>query len=265
MNTKPTFIERYSLLLFLILIPLISLAIAFLLPLPTVVIALLLILVPATMAFLFTALAEGGESVAALLKKLFQWRIGLKWYMVALGLPVGIILVSSTLAFLFGWTSAIRFSIPELSMLIINSVVALLAAFLEEFGWRGYALPRLLARRSPLSSALLIGIAWGILHIGIGLLDGRPWLPTFLNPLALSVVLTWLFVHTRGSLAMAILFHFAMDFSPQFLLHGLSTAQAVWSQAIVILALAFILIVIFGPNLQHSSVGKPTIVEQTFL
>jgi len=264
MNTKSPMMERYSLPAYLILIPLISLAIAFLLPLPTVVIALLLILVPTTMAILFTALAEGGESVAALLKKLFQWRIGLKWYAVALGLPVGIILASSTLAFLFGWTLAIRLSIPKLSMLIINTVVALLAAFLEEFGWRGYALPRLLTRRSPLSSALLIGIAWGILHIGIGLLAGRPWLPTFLTPLGLSVVLTWLFVHTRGSLAIAILFHFAMDFSPQFLLHGLSMVQAVWSQAIVILALAFILIVIFGPNLQRRFVKKPTIVDKAY-
>jgi membrane protease YdiL (CAAX protease family) len=170
--------ERYSLPAYLILTPLISLAIALFLPLPTVVIALLLILVPATMAILFTALAEGRKDVAELLKKLFQWRAGLKWYVVALGLPVGIILASSVLAFLLGWIPNIQIRVPTPAQLISNFVLILLVAILEELGWRSYALPRLLARRSPLSSALLIGIAWGILHIGIGLLDGRPWLPT---------------------------------------------------------------------------------------
>ncbi len=264
MNTKSPIMERYSLPAFLILTPLISLAIALFLPLPTVAIALLLILIPATLAILLAALAEGRKGVAELLKKLFQWRVGLKWYVIALAMPVGIILASSVLAFLLGWIPNIQIHVPTPAQLISNFVLILLVAILEEFGWRGYALLRLLARRSPLSSALLIGIAWGILHIGIGLLDSRPWLPTFLAPLGLSIVLTWLFIHTRGSLAIAMLFHFMMDFSPQFLLYGLTTVQSIWSQAIVILAFAFILIVIFGPNLQRRFVEKPTIVDKAF-
>jgi len=59
MNTKPTFIEQYSLTIYLVLTPLISLAMALFLPLPTVLIALLLLLVPSTLAILLTALAEG--------------------------------------------------------------------------------------------------------------------------------------------------------------------------------------------------------------
>jgi len=259
MNENLTFIQRYALPIYLILIPLISNAIALFLPMPTVAIALLLVLIPIITAILLTGLAEGRQSLTTLLKKLFQWRISLKWYAVALGLPSGIILASSLLAFLFGWAPTIQFSIPETSMLIVNSLVTLLAAVLEEFGWRGYALPRLLARRSPLSSALLIGIAWGIFHIGLSLSAGRPWLASFLSPLASSVILTWLFVHTRGSLAMAILYHFAIDFTPQFFLLplGLTNAQQVWAQAIVNLALALILIIIFGVKLQRSPMKKP--------
>jgi membrane protease YdiL (CAAX protease family) len=254
MNTNSTFLQQYSLLAYLILTPLISNAIALFLPIPTVVIALLMVLVPVGMAILLTALAEGRNSLRDLLKKLSQWRLTLKWYAVALLMPMGIILISAVLAFLLGWTPAIQFTIPEPSMLIINSVVALLAGVLEEFGWRGYALPRLLKYRSPLISALIIGIAHGILHIGLGLSVGRPWLPTFLNPFALSIVLTWMFLHTRGNLGMAILYHFALDFFPQFFLLplGLTNAQGVWSQAIVILAVAFILILYFGVNLQRN-------------
>ncbi len=263
MNSKSIITEHYSqtaLIAYLILTPLISLAIALFLPLPTVAIALLVVLVPVVMAILLTALAEGGKNLGALLKKLFQWRIGLKWYAVALGMPMGVILAASVLAFLLGWTPAVRFSVPELSFLIVNTIVSLLAGVLEEFGWRGYALPRLLANRSPLSSALVIGVAWGILHIGLALSAGRPWLPTFLSPLAASVALTWLFVQTRGSLAMAILYHFALDFYAQFLLSGLTLEQGAWSQTIFNLALALILILIFGVNLQRSPEKMPAVV-----
>lgn len=263
MKTNPTLIQRYALPLYLILTPLISNAIALFLPIPTVVIALLLVLVPVIMAILLTALAEGSQSLRAVLKKLFQWRISLKWYVISLGLPAGIILASSTLAFLFGWTPAIQFSFPGASMLIVNGVVSLLAGVLEEFGWRGYALPRLLAHRRPLSAALLIGIAWGIFHIGLSLSADRPWFASFLSPLASSVILTWLFVHTRGSLAMAILYHFAIDFFPQFFLLplGLTNAQLTWSQTIVNLAVALVLILLFGVNLQHSPVKEPVMAE----
>jgi membrane protease YdiL (CAAX protease family) len=259
MNTNSTRIGRFSLPAFLILTPLISLAIALFLPIPTTAKALLVILVPPIMAILLTAFVEGGKHVAALLKMLFQWRVSLKWYAVALGLPIGIILVAGLLAVLLGWIPALQIQAPAPSQLISNAVLILLVAVFEEFGWRGYALPRLLIFRSPLTSALLIGIAWGILHIGIGLSGGRPWLPTFLSPLAASVVLTWLFVNTRGSLPMAILFHFAFDYSPQFL-YGITIPQLAWVQTIVLVALALSLILVFGVNLQRGHVkGTPGI------
>jgi len=260
MNTNSTFIQRYSLAIYLILTPLISLAIALFLPLPIELIVLFLLLTPSTLAVLLTALAEGRRNAAMLLKKLFQWRISLKWYIVALVLPIGIILLADVLASLLVWSPAVQFRLPPSSQLITNFILIVLIAVLEELGWRGYALPRLLVHRSPVSSALIIGILWGILHIGIGLVDGRPWMPTFLLPLGVSVVMTWLFVHTRGSLAMAMLFHFALDYSPQFMLYGITTEQAVWAQAMVSLAVAFVLVLIFGVNLQRDPMTKPSIL-----
>ncbi|MBV6449372.1 MAG: hypothetical protein MHPDNHAH_00082 [Anaerolineales bacterium] len=259
MNTNSTFIERHALTIYLILTPLISLAIAVFLPLPIELIVLLMLLVPSTLAILLTALAEGRQSVAELLKKLFQWRINIKWYGITLMLSVGMIVIADALAFLVGWSPTIQFHIPASSQLIANFILILLVAVLEELGWRGYALPRLMIHRSPLSSALILGFLWGLLHIGLGLVDGRPWLPTFLAPFGLSIVMTWLFLHTRGSLAMAMLFHFVFDYTPQFLLFGLPIEQAVWTQAIVSLAVAFIFIALFGTNLQRS-VKEPVMV-----
>jgi membrane protease YdiL (CAAX protease family) len=261
MNTNSTFLKRNSLTIYLILTPLISLAIALFLPLPIFIIALLLLLVPSGLAILFAAIGDGRKGVVELLKKLIQWRISLKWYAVTLGLAVGIILAAGVLAYLLGWMPSIQIHVPASSQLIFNAVLILLVAILEELGWRGYALPRLLAHRSPLSSALIIGVLWGILHIGIGLRDGRPWLPTFLVPIGLSVMMTWLFVHTHGNLAMAMLFHFVVDYSPQFLLYRLTTEQNVWTQAIAGLTLALIFMVAFGPNLQRSPVIKSAAVD----
>jgi membrane protease YdiL (CAAX protease family) len=141
--------------------------------------------------------------------------------------------------------------------LIFNFVLVIIIAVLEELGWRGYVLPRLLNYRSPLVSGLIIGIAAGLLHIGLGLVAGRPWLPTFLVPVGFSVIWTWLFVHTRGSLAMAMLFHFAIDYAPQFVLDApLPIAQALWAQAIVSLTVALGLILLFGTDLQRGLVNE---------
>jgi membrane protease YdiL (CAAX protease family) len=261
MNAQSTSTARYALSAYLILTPLISLAIALFLPIPPVAIALILILVAAIMGILMAAITEGGRGVADLLKKLLQWRVNLKWYAAALGLPAAIMLASGGLAVLLGWMPAVQISAPERPVLIVNTILIALVAVLEELGWRGYALPRLLNYRSPLASATLIGVAWGILHLGIGLLDGRPWLPTILVPLAASVPLTWLFVHTRGSLTMAVLYHFALDYSPQFVLFELTIEQAVWVQAIAGLALALILILVTGANLQRSPAKRAAVAD----
>jgi membrane protease YdiL (CAAX protease family) len=262
MNRKPILSERQALAAYLILTPLISLAVALFLPLPPEVIALLLLLIISTMAILFTALPEGRRGVVEQLMKLLDWRISLRWYLVAVLLPAGIIFASGMAAFLLGWSPAFQIRIPSASQLIFNFVLVILIAVLEELGWRGYALPKLLNYRSPLTSALIIGIAAGLVHIGLGLAAERPWLPTFLVPLGFSVIWTWLFVHTRGSLAMAMLFHFAIDYAPQFVLDApLPIAQAVWAQAIVSLAVALVLILFFGADMQRNPAKKMTAAD----
>ncbi len=109
MNAQSTSTARYALTAYLILTPLISLAIALFLPIPPVAIALILILVAAIMGILMAAITEGGRGVADLLKKLLQWRVNLKWYAAALGLPAGIVLAAGGLAYLLGWMPAVQF------------------------------------------------------------------------------------------------------------------------------------------------------------
>ncbi len=101
--------------------------------------------------------------------------------------------------------------------------IGLTAAVFEEFGWRGFLLPQLQQRYRPLVSALLVGLIWGgIWHLyadyfGIG---NRGWwaVPLILvqAPVLLtahSVLLTWVYNNTRGSMLLCVLFHFAISSS----------------------------------------------------
>jgi len=264
MNTNSTFLGRYSLLLFMILTPLISLAIPYFLSLPKEVVPLMLVFIPAMLALFFTAFAEGGKGVGALLKKLTQWRIGFKWYLITLGLALVLRLTMSVLALLLGWIPVIRLNDWTPPQYVIIGVFTLFGAFMEELGWRGYALPKLLAQRSALATALLIGISWGILHLGLtfpGQMNaGTSWLATIFFLVGTSVILTWLFVQTRYGIVAGLVYHAAQNFFV-FLNGGIGLSDNQSLLTAITLVIAIVLILIYGPNLQRSSVKEATMVN----
>jgi hypothetical protein len=86
---------------------------------------------------------------------------------------------------------------------------------IEEFGWRGVALPLLQRKLSPFWAGLILGCIWGAWHIPAFLLSGTPqsaWSfgPYFIGVVAISVLLTPMFNAARGSLLISALFHFQM-------------------------------------------------------
>jgi membrane protease YdiL (CAAX protease family) len=264
MNTNSTFIQRFSLPLYLILTPLLSLAVPLFLSLPTELVPLMMIFIPALMAILLTSLSEGRKGVIALLQKHLQWRMPFKWLAIPLGLAFSLRLAMSLLALLFGWIPTIQFNAWSPQQFIMIGVFTLIGAVMEELGWRGYALPKLLSQRSALASALLIGIPWGILHIGLilpGQMNaGTSGLETVLYIVALSVVLTWLFVQTRGNLVVVILYHAGENFFV-FLNGGISITQSLRLLNIVTIALAIGLIILYGVNLQRDFIKKRAVVN----
>ena len=95
-------------------------------------------------------------------------------------------------------------------------VIALFLGPIEEFGWRGLALPLLNRRVNPFWAGLILGIIWAIWHIPAFLLSGTPqsaWsFPTFFfGVVALSVILTPIFNDARGSLLISVFYHFQMN------------------------------------------------------
>ena len=86
----------------------------------------------------------------------------------------------------------------------------------EETGWRGYALPRLLQVTRAVPASLILGVLWAAWHLPLFWTVGSPLhetsiLALFLRLPATSIMFTWVFQHTQGSLLLAVLFHGALN------------------------------------------------------
>jgi uncharacterized protein len=130
-------------------------------------------------------------------RRRFSW----PWYAVALLLPAAAVLLAVVGGALFGVATP-RFVTDGsvlLPLLLINVVAGPLG---EELGWRGTALPRLLARMSALSASLVLGVAWWTFHTPgflLGLFPpGFHPMTALLGALALTVLITWMFNNTGG-------------------------------------------------------------------
>ena len=128
----------------------------------------------------------------------------------------------------------------------------------EELGWRGYALPKLLGRHSPLLAGLIVGVLWGSLHLALtlpGMINaGGPPLPTLLGLIGLSVLATWLYIRTSGNLLLTSLFHAAQSF---FVIanDGITLGQQTWLMAGVYLAAAVVAAITAGPSFARKPVA----------
>jgi uncharacterized protein len=168
---------------------------------------------PLVAALLVAALAECRAGLRDLGRRLVRWRVGLRWYAVVLALPLVLVGVTVALIPVFGGTALDWTKLPDLAptalMLVVLLLLPLAVPLGEEIGWRGFALPRLLAVRSPLTASLILGVIWSLWHLPVVLdkPDLRVPAPFFLGVIPLAVLFTWLFLHTRGSLLIAVVFH----------------------------------------------------------
>jgi uncharacterized protein len=113
------------------------------------------------------------------------------------------------------WTTAVPPALREGSYVFLPlflMVLALTDGLGEELAWRGFALPRLLSAHNALVASLIVGALWALWHLPLVWTEGAPlhqqpvWL--LLSDLtAKSIVFTWVFLHTRGSVLLAVLFH----------------------------------------------------------
>jgi uncharacterized protein len=153
---------------------------------------------PAVAAYLVIRIAGG--SVRAWARQILHWRVRPRWYLYALGLPALLFaVVNATLALLGNQIDLSLLGERAPSYLATVVVVALLGGGQEELGWRGFALPRLQQRLTPLQATLLLAFLWGLWHLpiyGIG----------FVGPMMFAFFYTHLYNKT-GSVGLCMLLH----------------------------------------------------------
>ena len=112
---------------------------------------------PALAAMIMAAITGGKAGLKALLSRVVRWRVGLPWYVIALGLPTVLSLVTAALAYLLGAPKLL-----QVGALTIFDVILFVLVVGEELGWRGYALPLLLEKRSLRHGKLDLGCGVGV-------------------------------------------------------------------------------------------------------
>ena len=176
---------------------------------------------PSLAGLLLTGLTGGWTAFRELGSRLLKWRVGARWYAVALlttPLTVMATLLSLSLIspeFLPGFlTTSVKASMLQFGFV---ASVGLLTGLLEELGWTGFAIPRLLGRHGVLATGLFVGLLWGAWHFlsniwGSGTSSSGVPLALFMPAILFSflppyrVLMVWVYERTE-SLLVAILMH----------------------------------------------------------
>jgi membrane protease YdiL (CAAX protease family) len=173
---------------------------------------------PSVAGILLTGLVYGKAGLRELLSRLLRWRVGVRWYAVALlTAPLTMLAGLLALSLVSPAFRPLLFVVDDQMGLLVFSVVAgLIIGIFEELGWMGFAVPTLLGRRyGVLGTGLIIGLLWGVGHFSTYLGSSAPsgalplalLLPVLLfswQP-AYRVLMVWVYERTGGSLPVAML------------------------------------------------------------
>jgi membrane protease YdiL (CAAX protease family) len=227
----------------------------FALPGPLALLALAITLMPSLVAIVLSGLREGWPGMRALLGQAGRWGFGLPWYVVALALTVLLDVVALALSALLG-SPAGALGPLQLQLLLPFAPLG------EEFGWRGYALPRLQRRMAALPASLVLGVIWACWHLpyfaypSIHPLPFAIGFPQFVVVITCeSVLATWIYNSTGGSLLATILFHEGINFGDPIPVG--STVTSAIAQAVVFVVAAGAVIAVAGPR---RLAGRPPVL-----
>jgi membrane protease YdiL (CAAX protease family) len=181
---------------------------------------------PSLVAYLLIRFIYGHERLNQIKAKYWQWNVHAKWYLVAIFLIPALSLVALLWHYfaagseIFPEGSVARDMIAQIGYL--GFLVALPLVFIsqifssplfEELGWRGFALPKLQTKYSALPSSIVVGLMWGLWQLPLTMALGFSVSVYFLRIVSHSILFTWLFNNTNGSMLIALLFHASLNVS----------------------------------------------------
>lgn len=163
---------------------------------------------PAIAAFIVITRHAGLAGLRRYWSRMLRWQCHPAWYAFLLGVPLLFYAGAAVKGNLF----TDPFPFTSLPALLSAIAITLILGPVEEFGWRGLALPLLQRRFAPIWAGLILGVIWGIWHLPAFLLSGTPqsawsFTPFLLGSVALSLIVTPLFNASQGSILLCFLFH----------------------------------------------------------
>ncbi len=212
---------------------------------------------PFLAALVVLAITQGKSGIGGLLRRMVRWRVGIRWYAVALLLPVGIALAATALNVLLGAHAPSAADLGGWTGLFSTFAVVLLipgtGGAWEEPGWRGFALPRLQAVRSALVASLILGAVWALWHLPFVVATGQMGGWDIVIILAWTLVLTWVYNGTGGSVLIVMLFHAMFNtvsgsFISPLAFSGADSVRQSWLLAAVWCAVAVAVVMWAGPK-----------------
>lgn len=210
-----------------------------------------------TIAAIYLSRKNGGPgAVKRLFSKILIWRVSVVWYLFVLAIP----LILYAMAMVLSDTSMASLHPISWNRLSASIPGYLLAALpfgplAEELGWRGYAMPKLLKRWTPVKASIILGIIWTFWHTPLFWFPGATFPPAMevsmitvllylFMTIAEAIIFTFVLLRTRGSVLLAILFHLMLNASSNILYAGLPSIDK--AQRIDIWQLHTLLIVVLA-------------------
>jgi CAAX protease family protein len=199
---------------------------------------------PSIAGVLLTGLIDGRSGLRRLASRLRRWRVGARWYAVAL--LTGPLVMCATVFVLSLASPEFRPDFltadDKLSIVITGIVVGLMVGFFEELGWTGFALPRLRQRYGVVTTGLVMGLLWGAWHFPMfaGTTDPTGTLPPALVVAVLlfawlppyRVLMVWVYDRTE-SLPMAMLMHVPISVTAVILASEATSSLALVAPALI--------------------------------
>jgi membrane protease YdiL (CAAX protease family) len=163
-------------------------------------------------------------------------------YLAAVGIPFGISMILFLIYSRF--INPVTIPLVDASSLAIMLGGMLLGAFGEELGWRGYLQNLLSRRQNGLIAFLIVGVLWGLWHVG-NYQNGPTYVLFFVfSTIGYSAVMAWLIQGANYNVIPACLFHFAVNAGFFLLKDALADVRLIALNGIVWMGVAVIIVII---------------------
>ncbi len=159
-------------------------------------------------------------------------RLTWPWVVAVVAIPFGLQVASGVLDGLLGgtgpsWGETAGAFLADPATQILSLWIISLVPFFEEMGWRGYAQDRLMERHGAVGASVVLGVVWSVWHLPAFFVPGTyhasmgfftlEALLFFVGVVALSMVVSWIYINTRRSILIMVVLHAMVNLSGELI------------------------------------------------